>query len=87
MAYQWGELQKAVHMRIPGAEQKMDDFRSERIDSVHKILKVCCIPLPDYGRGLYRLFSMLTSAKAGSADMQRLGEPIDTMCTCSSIPL
>jgi hypothetical protein len=47
MAYKWGQLQKAVHMRVPGAKQKLEDFRSERKDVVRKVLEVALsLPMP-----------------------------------------
>jgi hypothetical protein len=40
MAYKWGQLQKAVHMRVQGAKQKLEDFRFERMDAVRKVVEV-----------------------------------------------
>jgi hypothetical protein len=40
MAYKWGLLQKDVHMRIPGAKQKLENFRRERMTLVGEVLEV-----------------------------------------------
>jgi hypothetical protein len=40
MAYKWGQLQKAVHMRVQGANQKREDFRFQRMDAVRKVVEV-----------------------------------------------
>ncbi|RDB20616.1 hypothetical protein Hypma_012173 [Hypsizygus marmoreus] len=39
MVKEWGVFQKSIHMRAPGAKQKLEEFREERIKAIQLIVQ------------------------------------------------